>query len=101
MKKEEFNSLITQIGSLQNIEEVRTKLLEMQNGVNADYDAFAAANTERDSLREKNESLRQANMNLFLQIGSKPGKTDQNNNVVEKPKTLKYEDLFDKEGGLK
>lgn len=106
MKKEDFLQQVREIGSLETPEEIRTHLTELASSVESDYD-------EREQLREQvtnyqkdNETLRQANMKLFLRVGAE--KTDEEiskdkTGIEEEKETepRKFTDLFDEKGRLK
>ena len=103
MKKEDLIAKIKGIGESSSIEDARTLLVDFQKELEKDYDDHDLVLNERNQLKTDNESLRQANMKLFLQVGSddpqikKPGSTNPENKNNE----LKYEDLFDDKGGIK
>lgn len=99
MKKDDFSKLIKEIGSCEDITQVREKLVSLESETLKDYDSFESTSKELEGFKADNEKLRQANMNLFLQIGDPnkkldPGKKDE-------PKELKFENLFDEKGELK
>lgn len=107
MKKSEFVQRIQAIGQMGTIEEVRAGLVELQKDAETDYDERDTAITEVGTLKNANETLRSANMKLFLQVGSGkepgkgPGKEPGKGPDPENTDDLKYDDLFNEEGGLK
>lgn len=100
LKPEEFKAKTTEI--LENLSDqamVSTLLAELTDH-NDEYTVDVTnATTTSEKLIEDNEKLRQANMNLFLKIGTE--KTVKDETTVEEDTTLKYEDLFDENGELK
>lgn len=100
MKKNEFIDAINRIGGLEDVVQMRTELATLRDSVSQDYDAHANVVTERDKYLNDNEALRQANMKLFLQVG-----TNNPPQPEKKPETakteLKYENLFNEKGDLK
>lgn len=100
MKKEEFSSKLKEIGSNEDITKIREQLLELEKEALKDYEERDTASNERDELRKNNETLREANMKLFLQVGS--GKNEPNGKDDNpKAKELKFEELFNEKGELK
>ena len=101
MKKEEFSNKLKEIGSNEDITKIREQLLELEKEALKDYEERDTASNERDELRKNNETLREANMKLFLQVGSN-GKTEpevkKGNGASEK---LEFKNLFNEKGELK
>lgn len=99
MKKQEFTDRLQAIGSEADETKRRELIAALIDDGGADYDSFTTASEECDRLRGDNETLREANMKLFLRVGThkdpdpKPGDPPK-----EKPK---FEDLFDEKGGIK
>lgn len=99
MTKQEYTERLQAIGSEADEAQRRELIAALIDDGGADYDSFAATTTERDQLRSANETLREANMKLFLRVGThkdpdpKPGDPPK-----EKPK---FEDLFNEKGGIK
>lgn len=101
MKKAEFIQAIQNIGQVEDIAQIRTQLAELQNNVCADYDERDNAIVERDAFKTDNETLRNANMKLFLQVGNQNPKNDDKDKTPPDENNLKYEDLFDDKGDIK
>lgn len=80
------------------ISELLTKLTTDYTSITADMDK-AVKTAEKMTLQ--NEELRQANMNLFLQIGQQPSQQKQNKIEEKKEEVDPFKDLFDKNGNLK
>ena len=100
MKKGEFIEAINRIGALEDVAQMRTELATLRDSVSADYDTHATVTAERDQYISDNESLRQANMKLFLQVGTNTPSSEPKK--AQEPKTdLKYENLFNEKGDLK
>ena len=99
MKKDDFSKLIKEIGACEDITQAREKLVLLENETLKDYDAFDTTSKELEGYKADNEKLRQANMNLFLQIGDPNKKLDPGKK--EEPKELKFENLFNEKGELK
>ena len=100
MTKEEMIAAIQQVGTCENDTERLTLLSDLQEGLTTDYDSLEAITNERDSLKNDNEDLRKANMKLFLKVGQKDASDDLPQKEEPKDKR-KFEDLFDKKGGIK
>ena len=99
MKKSDLAARFKTLGSFEKMEDVRAEIVNLQKELEKDYTDYESVITERDNLKKDNESLNQANMKLFLQIGGEGKNKDEDNPPDEKE--LKYEDLFNEEGGLK
>ncbi len=99
MTKQELTERLQAIGAEADETQRRELIAQLIEDGGADYDSFATATEERDKLRGDNEALREANMKLFLRVGThkdpdpKPGDP-----AKEKPK---FEDLFNEKGGIK
>ena len=99
MIKSEFTERLQAIGAEADETQRRELIAALIDDGGADYDSFATATAERDQLRSDNETLREANMKLFLRVGThkdpdpKPGDPPK-----DKPK---FEDLFNEKGGIK
>ena len=70
MDKETFKEKIKALGSLESAEEMRAGLAELVNPVSELYDANASLKEQHEADTIEMESIRQANMKLFTQIGS-------------------------------
>lgn len=99
MKPEEFKAKTAEI--LQNLND-QAKVSTILAELTTDYDGVTVDITTAKSTAEKltadNEKLRQANLDLFLKVGTTKPADDKK---PDEDKTPKYEDLFDKDGNLK
>lgn len=102
MTVEEFNDLATSIlNDLNDVGAVSTKLDDLRSGFNEEVGKREIAETEKAELEEKNASLQQANMDLFLRIGTPVKKEEVNEENNEEIIKKSYDDLFDDKGELK
>ena len=101
MKKSEISERIQSIGQAETIEDVRAQLATFQTEIETDYDGFEQATQQITTLEQANENLRQANMNLFLQVGQQTQKTTENKGTETPPAKREFKNLFDEKGGLK
>lgn len=104
MDKNEFLQAIREIGTCEDDVIRRDKLNDLQNNISSIFDENLSLTERNTSLTADNETLRSANMKLFLQVGSDD--TDEPNtpkpSEEEKPKEKrKFEDLFNEKGELK
>lgn len=99
MTKEEYTERLQAIGTEADETQRRALIASLIDDGGADYDSFATVTEERDRLRGDNETLREANMELFLRVGSK-NKPDPKPGDPPKEKP-KFEDLFNEKGGIK
>ena len=99
MNKQEYTERLQAIGAEADETQRRELIAALIEDGGADYDSFATASQERDQLRSDNETLREANMKLFLRVGTKKDPDPQPGDPPkEKPK---FEDLFNEKGGIK
>ena len=99
MNKQEYTERLQAIGAEADETQRRELIAALIEDGGADYDSFATASQERDQLRSDNETLRDANMKLFLRVGTKKDPDPKPGDPAkEKPK---FEDLFDEKGGIK
>lgn len=99
MTKQEYTERLQAIGSEADETQRRELIAALIDDGGADYDSLESITAERDTLRTDNETLREANMKLFLRVGTH---TDPNPKPGDPPKEKpKFEDLFDEKGGIK
>ena len=105
MKKEEFNEKIKEIGTLEDIADVRVKLAELSTDVEAVFETGKALEESNSKLSEENDKLRSANMELFLRVGTNKSEEEIKEEKIGKeendPEPRKFEDLFDEKGNIK
>lgn len=103
MTKQEFLDQITSIGTCADDAQRRTLLTSLSEEVSKTFDEHATLTEQNDKYQKDMESLRSANMELFLQVGkSRQAEPPIDNNGVETPnKNLTYENLFNEKGELK
>lgn len=66
------------------------------------YTEIAAVNTSISELAAANEKLREANTNLFLQVGTTKAKEEETTEEeTTEEETPTFDDLFDEKGDLK
>ena len=105
MEKQEFISRMTAIGTCDNDVERRELISALREEVEKDYDNIETLTTANKTLSDDNETLRSANMKLFLRVGESKDEGERikdNTGIDDKPKEKrKFEDLFDEKGGIK
>lgn len=106
MDKEEFIKKIQEIGGCEDEVQRRTLLAEVNDEVSKVYDERDTLSATNQKQTEDMETLRKANMDLFLRVGSQKTDVDANKDLTginsEPPKEKrKFEDLFDEKGGIK
>lgn len=112
MDKAELLKIIKDIGTCEDEVQRRTMLAEVSDEVSTIFDERETLQTDKASLekakeqyKNDNETLRQANMKLFLRVGN--DKTEQQKKEdatgIKTPDESKrsFEDLFNEKGGLK
>ena len=99
MDKQGFIDKITEIGQLEDAAQIRASLAELTDEVSAVFDSNESLTQQNQQYVEDNESLRNANMRLFLQVGEQrqpePPAPEQ-----PKPEKLSFEKLFDERGNF-
>lgn len=101
MKKEDLKTRIQTIGGLATMEEVRSELAKFQGELETDYEERDELQATNQNLTTDMETLRQANMRLFLQVGSKEDPGKKKTDEGKSDENLTYDNLFDDKGGLK
>lgn len=105
MDKDTFLQAIKDIGTCEDEVERRTKLTELSEGVVNIFDLNSELETKNTEYQEGMEKLREANMQLFLRVGSNKTeeevKEDKTGIKEEVKETRKFSDLFDEKGNLK
>ena len=98
MKKEELQAKFQEIGSLEDVADIRAKLVDFQKDLETDYDTHDQTSKSLEETIAKNKKLQENNMALYLQITNKE---EEKGKKVEEHKPRRYEDLFNEKGGLK
>lgn len=113
MDKEQFLNSIKEIGTTEDEVQRRELLTKLSDDVSSIFDTNEQLKVTNDKLTEDNkkycddnETLRQANMKLFLRVGTEKTeeeiKTNQTGEAKEEePKPREFKDLFDEKGGLR
>lgn len=105
MEKQEFLNRITAIGSCEDDVQRREMLASLSEDAGKDYDNLATLTETNASLTAERETLREANMKLFLRVGESkdPDTVKENETGIKKEDTkkLSFDDLFDEKGGIK
>lgn len=100
MDKVEFTNRITEIGTCEDDAQRRELLTQLQESVNSDYDRLTELETANAQLTSDNETLRGANMKLFLRIGDH--KEPAHDPLPDEPKEKReFKNLFNEKGGIK
>ncbi len=100
MDKVTFQNRISAIGTCEDEATRRELLTQLQEDVNGDYDRLTELETANSQLTSDNESLRSANMKLFLRIGDH--KAPEKDTLEDAPKEkLEFKNLFNEKGGIK
>lgn len=105
LTKQEFLDTLTNIGTCADETERRTMLASLNDEAALLFDNNATLTSQNEALTADNESIRAANMKLFLQVGSNKTDAQRQQDTTghhdEPEQRIKYEDLFNEEGGLK
>ena len=103
MTKQEILDMLTEIGTCEDEVQRRTMLANVSNEVSTVFDTNATLTDANAQYATDNETLRSANLHLFLQVGQKQKDVKQIDGTGdEQPKEkLKFEDLFNEKGEIK
>jgi regulator of replication initiation timing len=105
MTKEEILAKIQEAGTTESETDRREILAQLSDSISADYDNFSEVTKQVEQLTTDNETLRSANMKLFLRVGGKTPEESVKDTTGADPEPeeeeLKYEDLFNDKGELK
>ena len=101
MTFEEFNTKSTEV--LEKLDDqgaVSIILDELRAGFGELTEKVKEVEADNAVLREKNDKLQTANMELFLKVGN-PAKDEEKEEEIEEVEKISYDDLFDDNGELK
>ena len=98
-----FNRSNDVLNNLSNQGEVSVILTDLNNNFKDVLSQNKSLQDEVNTLKEDRENLRKANMDLFLQVGSKSKENSQQSNInnENEDEKLSYDDLFDEKGMIK
>lgn len=100
MDKEQLIKTITDIGTCEDDVQRRELLATLQEEVVKDYDIMSDLTAKNTQLSNDNESLRSANMKLFLRVGDHSQK-NLDDGATPPPPKREFKDLFNEKGGIK
>ena len=99
MDKVTFQNRISEIGTCEDEVQRRELLTQLQEEVTGDYDRLTELETTNNQLTSDNETLRSANMKLFLRVGDH--KANNNGSLDDEPKEKReFKNLFNEKGGI-
>lgn len=103
MDKETFLNKIKEIGTTEDDAIRRTLLTDLENDMTGVFDENENLKESNKQFETDNETLRQANMKLFLRVGSdkQEEQGEEGNQGNAEDEKLKFEDLFDDKGEIK
>lgn len=106
MEKQEFLTRMTAIGTCDDDVQRRELLSALSEEVGKDYDNLATLTDRNKSLLDDNETLRSANMKLFLRVGESKEDSERKKDETgieqkEAPKKRSFDDLFNEKGEIK
>ena len=102
MEKEEFLQKLQDIGTSEDMTNVRSIVADLTETVNTLYDDKSNLENLKSNNEAEIEKLRAENMKLFLRVTD--NNTDNNNNInneEDDKQPRKFEDLFDEKGMIK
>lgn len=104
MEKQDFLNKLTEIGSCDDDVQRRELLAQLSEEASKDYDNLSTLTATNQTLVNDNETLRQANMKLFLRVGEEKdpdGKRKDETGIDGKQKEKRsFDKLFNEKGGL-
>lgn len=96
--RDEFLHNITEIGTLEDLSDLRARLTELSDEVIGLYDAHDTLKASNEKFEADNKKLQEYNMQLFLRVGGQQKKKEPEAKQTEE---MKYENLFNDKGELK
>jgi regulator of replication initiation timing len=100
MDKQAFLNKIAEIGTCEDDVARRTLLTELSDEATPIFDDLNSLTEQNNNLTTDNETLRKANMKLFLQVEEQ--KTQDDDPMPGPPKEKrKFENLFNEKGEIK
>lgn len=102
LTKQEYLDRLAEIGTCTDDVTRRSLLTTITDEASILFDSNSNLLAENDRLQRDNDSVRDANMQLFLRVSGRTQDTPIDKTGDEdKTKKLEYENLFDENGGLK
>lgn len=98
MTREELLNTLTEIGTIEDAAERRSKIVGITEEINSIYDNNDTLTASNTKLTEDKKKLQDYNMELYLQVG---GKKEEPPITETKNEELTYENLFNEKGELK
>jgi flagellar biosynthesis/type III secretory pathway chaperone len=99
MDKKEFISRIQAIGNCEDNTSRLELLAQLQEDATPDYDRLTELETSNSQLSTDCETLRQANMKLFLRLGEH--KEPDGKPLEEQKEKREFKNLFNEKGEIK
>ena len=100
MNKQDFQNRINEIGSLEDAAQMRTQLAGLVDDVAAVFDSNEELAQQNQQFATDNETLRNANMDLFLRLGEQRTPEPPAPQPQE-PLKLTFDALIDEKGNIK
>lgn len=97
MTREEILQSLTEIGTLEDGAERRSRITSITDELNTVFDSNETLTASNTKLEEDKKKLQEYNMELYLKVGSQGKKREPEHKTEE----LKYENLFNEKGELK
>ncbi|MBQ8426175.1 MAG: hypothetical protein IJX16_00220 [Clostridia bacterium] len=105
MEKQEFLNRVVAIGQCDDDVQRRELLSQLSEEAGKDYDNLATLTETNATLLNERETLREANMKMFLRIGeAKDAEVVKENETgikKEEPVKKSFDDLFNEKGEIK
>ena len=100
MDKEQFNTLIKEIGTCEDDSQRRGLLAKLQDEMSPNFDKMTELEENNEKLNKDNESLRSTNMQLFLRVGDHDEK-QKDKGLEKEPEKRDFKNLFNDKGEIK
>lgn len=99
MTREELLNTLTELGTIEDPAERRSKIVGITEEINSIYDSYDTVSVSETKLKSDIQKLKDYNMELYLQVGGK--KAEGTTPPEEDDEELTYDKLFNEQGELK
>ena len=97
MTRDEVMNALTELGTIEDAAERRSRITSISEEVTSIYDNNENLTSSNAKLTEDKKKLQEYNMELYLKVGAQKQKEE----TKPQSEDLKYDDLFNEKGEIK